>query len=112
MQLIGAYLGLLVAASFTATAQDLESGRRWLWPKALLAGGATHACAFCGLTRSFCALSQGNVVGAWRYHTAGPVLYVTFLAAGVWSTVSLASDFRRRRASRPAPAPVQAGISA
>jgi len=32
-------------------------------------------CAFCGGTRSFCALARGHVAESFRHHPAGPVLY-------------------------------------
>jgi hypothetical protein len=43
-------------------------------------------CPGCGLTRSFCALARGDVVGALRYHVFGPLVYVLFVSVSVlWS---------------------------
>jgi hypothetical protein len=36
-------------------------------------------CPGCGLTRSFCALSAGDIVGAFDFHLAGPFLYLAML---------------------------------
>jgi hypothetical protein len=33
-------------------------------------------CPGCGLTRSFCALAQGDVSAAFRFHILGPMAYV------------------------------------
>gem|GEM_PF-2195300 len=33
-------------------------------------------CAGCGLTRSFCAMSSGEVLMAAKQHPAGPLLYI------------------------------------
>ena len=49
------------------------------------------ACAGCGLTRSFCAMSTGEPVFAFFLHPAGPFLYVAMvthigLAATRWLT--------------------------
>ena len=44
-------------------------------------------CAGCGLTRSFCAMSSGDLLLALHHHPAGPLLYigmvVGWLQAGV-----------------------------
>ena len=38
---------------------------------------ALHApCPFCGMTTSFCCLSHGRIVEAFRAHPAGPLLYL------------------------------------
>jgi hypothetical protein len=36
-------------------------------------------CPGCGLTRSFCAMSHGDVAGAFSYHALGPCLYLALL---------------------------------
>jgi Protein of unknown function (DUF2752) len=33
-------------------------------------------CPSCGLTRSFCAVSRGDLLGALQFHLFGPLLYV------------------------------------
>ena len=37
------------------------------------------SCPGCGLGRSFCALSHGDVGGAFSAHWLGPLIYVLFL---------------------------------
>jgi len=38
-------------------------------------------CPGCGLTRSFCALSKGNLAKAFYFNKLGPFLYVVFVFA-------------------------------
>ncbi|HZS45694.1 MAG TPA: DUF2752 domain-containing protein [Blastocatellia bacterium] len=38
-------------------------------------------CPGCGLTRSFCALSRGNIAKAFYFNKLGPFLYVVFVFA-------------------------------
>jgi len=33
-------------------------------------------CAFCGMTRSFTAMADGDLAGAFSYHRLGPALFV------------------------------------
>lgn len=51
-------------------------------------------CPGCGLTRSFCALTQGDVYSALHYHLLGPGL---FLAVAVGSPLLLYQAWKRRR---------------
>lgn len=53
----------------------------------------TLNCPGCGLTRSFCAMSQLEIVEAFAFHPVGPLLY----GALVWTI--LAPVGRRVRAS-------------
>lgn len=32
-------------------------------------------CALCGLTRSFCSLTHGNLIASIRFHTLGPLFF-------------------------------------
>lgn len=54
-------------------------------------------CPGCGLTRSFCALSQGNVSDAFMFHVFGPLLYAACVCAVPFLFVEV---FRRRRFER------------
>ena len=45
------------------------------------------SCAGCGLTRSFCAMSDGQVLGAFQQHPAGPLLYFGMVVA--WAQAGL-----------------------
>jgi hypothetical protein len=58
--------------------------------------GAWH-CPFCGLTRSFVAVGNGDIDGAMRHHPLGVVVYGIFVGAGVVSAWSLFSGPRRGR---------------
>ena len=40
-------------------------------------------CLLCGMTRSFCAMAQGQVANAFRLHPAGPIIFLAFAAAFV-----------------------------
>ena len=51
-------------------------------------------CPFCGMTRSFVALAHGDVVAAFRFHPAGPLLFV---AMAVFLVVVVAVALRRSR---------------
>lgn len=51
-------------------------------------------CPGCGLTRSFCALAQGDLHNALHYHLLGPGL---FLAVAVGSPLLLYQAWKRRR---------------
>jgi Protein of unknown function (DUF2752) len=42
-----------------------------------------HPCPFCGGTRSFASMWQGDLVAAFRYHPLGPLLFVGTLVAVV-----------------------------
>lgn len=42
------------------------------------------SCPGCGLTRSFCALSHGDLAGAWSFHPFGVAFYLLAVALVVW----------------------------
>ena len=60
------------------------------------------SCPGCGLTRSFCALSHGDLAAAWSYHPFGIVLYALAIAFLLWPIVAgrwpgLGAGLRRSR---------------
>lgn len=55
-----------------------------------------HPCPFCGGTRSFAAMWQGDVAGAGRYHPLGPPLFAGTLLA-VAAVAGLIASGRRLR---------------
>lgn len=75
-----------LAGSFVSYERVVESGHPWL-PRTVCAG-----CPFCGMTRSFCALSSGHWREGVEWNRAGPVLY----AAG-WLWLMLCAMFSVRR---------------
>ena len=84
---------LTLAGSFVSYEQVVRRGHPWL-PRRRCAG-----CSFCGMTRSFCALSHGRVEEARRWNRLGPPLYA---AGWVWLAVacSLTLGAARRKAAR------------
>jgi hypothetical protein len=84
-------VGLTLAGSFISYQRVLTTGHPWL--------PAHHCpgCLFCGMTRSFCAMSNGSWEQAWQWNKGGPALYTFFwlwlLAAFVYAT----RRFPRRR---------------
>ncbi len=40
-------------------------------------------CPGCGLTRSFLSMARGDVLGAFRFNAAGPLIYLLFIAYAV-----------------------------
>jgi hypothetical protein len=50
-----------------------------------------HPCPFCGGTRSFAYMWQGDVVNAARLYPFGPLLFVGSLGAAVATAVSIVS---------------------
>ena len=50
-----------------------------------------HPCPFCGGTRSFAEMWQGNTSAALRYHPLGPVLFVLSLVVAVAVAALLAT---------------------
>lgn len=61
---------LTMAGSFVSYETVVTQGHPWL-PRIQCAG-----CPFCGMTRSFCAMSAGLLKDAVRWNSAGPFLYV------------------------------------
>lgn len=51
-------------------------------------------CPACGLTRSFCAVSQGELHRALEFHLFGPLLFAVCVCAGPFVLIELV---RRRR---------------
>lgn len=45
-------------------------------------------CPMCGMTRSFVALAHGEVAAAFRFHPAGPLLFVAMVALVVGVAVT------------------------
>lgn len=74
--------------SFYSYERVLAEGHPWL-PRKVCAG-----CPFCGMTRSFCAMSSGRWTEAAKLNRAGPVLYV---AGWLWLAASLIFALERRR---------------
>lgn len=64
-----ALVGLALAGSFVPYRQVVADGHPWL-PRKQCSG-----CPFCGMTRSFCALSAGEPAEAVRWNPGGPLLY-------------------------------------
>ena len=88
---------LALAGSFVPYGRVLREGHPWL-PRLECPG-----CAFCGMTRSFCALSAGKWQEAARWNQGGPFLY-----AGAWLWLAGAGilagrRLRFRRAARALP---------
>jgi len=67
------WVGLLIlwGATFVYEASPLNEQTICLWKR-----WTTLNCAGCGLTRSFCAMSKINILGAFNAHPVGPFLYV------------------------------------
>ena len=92
---------LPIPVSFAMSPEEIDRGEvHWL-----PAGDRWHddgaTCILCGATRSFCALSHGDLRAARHYSRAGPMLYgaswacaVAFLAA---SASACRSAWRRAR---------------
>ena len=81
-------VGLALLGSFVSYERVIATGHPWL-PKKKCAG-----CPFCGMTRSFCAMSSGRWREAEAWNRGGPILY----AAG-WAWFS-ASGFIGLRLTR------------
>lgn len=62
-------IALAISGSFVSYEQVTTSGHPWL-PQKRCTG-----CKFCGMTRSFCAMSNGRWQEAKQWNKGGPVLY-------------------------------------
>jgi hypothetical protein len=89
----------LVAAQLGASAWLTPVGDQVVLPGGDSLGGMCwfravfHVdCPFCGMTRSFVALAHGDVAGGFRFHPAGPLLFVAMAVA----LVALVTVFVRR----------------
>jgi hypothetical protein len=79
----------LLAAVFLASFLGVDRWRLWPGPDGgregtticLLKRLTGLPCMTCGMTRSFCTISRGQVGEALDYHPLGPVVYVVFAAA-------------------------------
>ena len=76
-------LGALLAVTLPFLLDfDGGSGSRvtlagWRLPEACLSRLLWHVpCPGCGLTRSLVRVAHGDLVGAWRQHRVGPILYL------------------------------------
>jgi hypothetical protein len=67
-----ALIALALCGSFVSYQSVLTNGHPWL-PRFYCPG-----CPFCGMTRSFCAMSSGEWRQAWEWNRGGPALYVVF----------------------------------
>lgn len=84
---LGALSAWLVYTRVFWTAQSLHATLP-ACPFLLLTG---QPCPFCGGTRSFAQMWRGDVVGAFRYHPLGPVLFVLSFLAGAGLLALLAT---------------------
>ncbi len=77
----------LVAAQLGAAAVLDRRGDQLAWPGGSPLGGACLSralfdvsCPFCGMTRSFVALADGELGAAVGFHPAGPILFAAMVA--------------------------------
>ena len=82
-------IALAIAGSFISYERVVSQGHPWL-PHYQCPG-----CIFCGMTRSFCALSSGHWHEAWAWNRGGPFLY-----AGGWLWLIGAALIFLRRGAR------------
>lgn len=73
--------GVILAAAFVFEAGEIELRLLgWKWPMhCILYHTFGVKCAFCGMSRSFIALADGNFQKAWQYHRLGPILFCFIL---------------------------------
>jgi hypothetical protein len=55
-------------------------------------------CAFCGMSRSFCALAHGDLSAGWRFHRLGPAVFALFCLQLPYRLYALAIRPRRLKA--------------
>lgn len=67
-------VGFALLGSFVSYERVVSMGHPWL-PSYRCPG-----CLFCGMTRSFCAMSNGHWTQASEWNRGGPALYLTFWA--------------------------------
>lgn len=91
-QIFGLWYAVIIAGSVVLPLIALEPRTLSVWPSALLHGGADHDCVMCGLTRSFLAMSRGEVGAAFQFNGAGPLLYVAMLLLAVWAIGSIGRE--------------------
>jgi hypothetical protein len=83
-------IALAMAGSFFPYEQVVAHGHPWL-PRFHCPG-----CMFCGMTRSFCALSSGRWQEAWQWNRGGPILYVSGWAWLLGATAVIAKSVREK----------------
>jgi len=69
---VAVLIAITLAGSFVPYEQVVREGHPWL-PARQCPG-----CLFCGMTRSFCAMSSGHWKEASEWNRGGPVLYLVF----------------------------------
>jgi len=74
-------IALTITGSFVSYERVVSSGHPWL-PRHYCGG-----CLFCGMTRSFCAMSNGDFARAREWNRGGPALYTFFW---LWLMTALA----------------------
>jgi Protein of unknown function (DUF2752) len=72
---------MTLIGSFVSYERVISSGHPWL-PQHHCPG-----CLFCGMTRSFCAMSNGNWTQAREWNKGGPALYTFFW---IWTVTAFA----------------------
>ncbi|HEY3138504.1 MAG TPA: DUF2752 domain-containing protein [Blastocatellia bacterium] len=84
-------MALAIGGSFVSYERVVADGHPWL-PRVHCKG-----CMFCGMTRSFCAMSSGRWQEAENWNRGGPLLYVggwLWLAGGAVVFIRLAHKGR------------------
>lgn len=77
------------------------AGTKYVLPEScMLKSKTTLPCPGCGLTRSFCSLSQGRFVDAAIYNPLGPVAYVIVVIWSIGLGISLVDEKRAQRIFR------------
>jgi hypothetical protein len=82
---MGSVYALAIIISFLVQPASLEYKEISFYPKS-----AEHQCVFCGMTRSFCAISHGNFNKAVLYNRHGPVVYAFFAVLACYAISQLA----------------------
>ena len=74
-------VGLTLLGSFVPYERVVNAGHPWL------PSHSCPGCLFCGMTRSFCAMSNGQWEQASKWNRGGPTLYSFFW---IWLLAALA----------------------
>ncbi len=82
--------GLLLWLVYTRTFWTLQASHATL-PACPFLALTGHPCPFCGGTRSFASMWQGDVVAAFRYHPLGPLLFAGTMVATLVTAALLIS---------------------
>lgn len=82
----------ILAAAFVFEAGEIQLRLfGWKWPlHCVLYHTFGIKCAFCGMSRSFVAMADGNFQKAWQYHRLGAALFVFILLQipyRIWSLI-------------------------